>query len=158
MVFVDPMTSLHDANDLVQTCIYMNIYAYYVYAFFRFITWKQGDVVLAASLPGVGFIRNTPPHWNSLRYCQQMVWFFFLFQLNANENIKTLGIIFFCKYIIQRVKKEPVPLMLKQQRISKVAIPLFNWKVIKWTIYFLWLSVIQLYSNFNSPVYKTFCG
>lgn len=61
MVFVDPMTSLHDANDLVQTCIYMNIYAYYVYAFFRFITWKQGDVVLAASLPGVGFIRNTPP-------------------------------------------------------------------------------------------------
>lgn len=61
MVFVDSMTSLHDANDLVQTCIYMNIYAYYVYAFFRFITWKQGDVVLAASLPGVGFIRNTPP-------------------------------------------------------------------------------------------------
>lgn len=61
MVFVDPMTSWHDANDLVQTCIYMNIYAYYVYAFFRFITWKQGDVVLAASLPGVGFIRNPPP-------------------------------------------------------------------------------------------------
>lgn len=38
----------------------MNIYALCLPTPFRFITLKQGDVVLTGSPPGVGFTRNPP--------------------------------------------------------------------------------------------------